>query len=375
MRLRFFQVFALLLVAFGAFAGVARALDFDDDDPDPIRVEVGQIVNYKIGTHAGCLPHRVVITGGVLPPGLKLSQVDDHTALIDGIPTDGGHWDVWLAVKDCENKSAEALFRFDISHRSYAIKTQSLPPATAGSSYSFKLEAGDHPTRFADWKVTSGSLPAGLSLNPPDGVISGTPTATGSSTFNVTVTGNGDDGNLRTDSKQFTLNVTNAIAINTARRSAEVGVPFRSALTATGGSTPYTWSAVGLPPRLTIGPDGVISGVPTQAGLFAVNAHLVDANGVAKDAAVAIVVYRRLAITTTKLPAATAGHAYRFKVATRGGAPGLRWTGKLPGGLTLSARTGTITGKPVRSGSFSVTLRVRDTVGAVSTRTLVLRVR
>jgi Putative Ig domain len=374
MRFRFLRVFALLAVLAGAFAGVARALDFDDDDPDPIRAEVGQVVNYKIGTHAGCLPHRVVITNGTLPPGLKLTQVDDHTALVSGVPTDGGEWDVWLAVKDCENKSAEALFQFEIARRSYGIKTASLPPATAGSPYSFKLEAGDHPTRSAEWKVTSGSLPAGLSLNAPDGVISGTPTATGSSTFTVTVTGNGDDGNLRTDSKQFTLSVTTAIAINTSRRAAEVGVPYRSALTATGGAAPYKWSASGLPAGLTVGSDGVISGVPTRPGLFAVNAHLVDATGVAKDAAVAIVVYRRLAIATTKLPAASAGHAYRFKVATRGGASALRWSGKLPRGLTLGARTGTITGKPARAGSFSVTLRVRDAVGAVATRKLVLSV-
>jgi Putative Ig domain len=375
MRFRFFRVFALLAVLAGAFAGVARALDFDDDDPDPIQVEVGQIVSYKIGTHAGCLPHRVVITGGVVPPGLKLSQVNDHTALIDGIPTEGGEWDLWLAVKDCENRSAEALFKFVISHRSYAIKTTSLPPATPGAPYSFKLEAGDHPTRFAEWKITSGSLPAGLSLNANDGVISGTPTTAGASTFTVTVTGNGDDGNLRTDSKQFTLNVTTAIAINTARRAAEVGIRYRSALSATGGQTPYKWSASGLPAGLTVGSDGVISGVPTRAGLFAVTAHLVDSNGVSKDAAVALVVYQHLVIRTSRLPAAAAGHAYRFKVATRGGVPALRWSGTLPRGLTIAARTGTISGKPASKGSFSVTVRVRDALGAISTKKLTLSVR
>ncbi|HMC68352.1 MAG TPA: Ig domain-containing protein, partial [Mycobacteriales bacterium] len=289
MRFRLIRVVALFSVLAGAFAGVAHALDFDDDEPDPIRIEVGEILNYKIGTHAGCLPHRVVITGGVIPPGLKLSQVNDHTALVDGIPTEQGVWNVWLAVKDCENKSAEALFTFEISHRSYGIKTTSLPPATAGSPYSAKLEAGDHPTRFADWKVTSGSLPAGLSLNAADGTISGTPTATGASTFTVTVTGNGDDGNLRTDSKQFTLNVSTAIAVSTSVRAAEVGIPVHSSLSATGGLAPYKWSATGLPAGVSVGSDGVLSGVPTQAGSFRVAAHLVDAAGATKDATVTLV--------------------------------------------------------------------------------------
>jgi large repetitive protein len=374
MRLRFIRVVALLALLAGAFAGVARALDFDDDDPDPVQIEVGMVVHYVIGTHAGCLPHHVIITNGVLPPGLKLSQVDDHTALVDGVPTDGGSWRVWMAVKDCENKSAEALFDFEVGRRTYGIKTSSLPSATPGSPYSFRLDAGDHPTRFAEWKVTSGSLPAGLSLNAPDGVISGTPTSAGSSTFTVTVTGNGDDGKLRTDSKQFTLNVSSAIAINTARRAAEVGVPYRSALTATGGQAPYRWSATGLPAGLTVGSDGVISGVPNRAGLFAVTARLVDASGATKDAAVALVVYQHLSIRTTRLPAAVAGHAYRFKVATRGGVPAFRWSGKLPRGLTLATRTGTISGKPASKGSFSVTVRVRDALGAISTKKLTLSV-
>jgi hypothetical protein len=378
MRFRFIRVLALLAVLAGAFAGVARALDFDDDDPDPIRVEVGQVVNYKIGTHAGCAPHRVVITGGVLPPGLKLTQVDDHTARVDGIPTEQGIWNVWLAVKDCENRSAEALFPFEITRRTYGIKTTSLPPATAGSRYTAKLEAGDHPTRFADWKVTNGSLPAGLSMSPNDGTISGTPTTTGASTFTVTVTGNGDDGNLRTDSKQFTLNVATAIAINASVRTAEVGVPVRSSLAATGGQAPYTWSATGLPAGVSVRPDGVLSGVPRQAGRFTLTAHLVDASGATKDATVTLVVRPRLAITAKGLPAGAAGRTYSVRVAFRGGVPSFRWTvssGSLPRGLKLAARTGTITGKPARKGTFTLTVRVRDALGAVSAKRLVLRVR
>jgi putative Ig domain-containing protein len=378
MSVRFLRILALLMVLAGAFAGVARALDFDNDDPAPVNLEVGEILNYKIGTHAGCLPHHVIITGGELPPGLKLTQVDDHTALVSGVPTEQGQWNVWLAVKDCENKSAEALFTFNISHRSYAILTSSVPSAVAGSPYSFKLQAGDHPTRFADWKVTAGSLPAGLSLNENDGTISGTPTATGSSTFTVTVTGNGDDGNLRTDSKQFTLNVSTAIAVSGSAAPAEVGVPVRSSLTATGGQTPYTWTATGLPPGVSVGSNGALGGVPTSAGRYTIAAHLVDANGAAKDATVTLVVRAHVAITAKSLPTATSGHAYRAKIAMRGGVAAFRWSlagGSLPRGLKLAAKTGTIAGKAASGGTFHVTVRVRDALGASATKKLVLRVR
>ena len=66
-----------------------------------------------------------------------------------------------------------------------------LPPAQQGVPYSFTLTAsgGNPPYTFA---ITSGALPAGLSLNGATGVISGTPTGTMPSllvvTFSVTDT-------------------------------------------------------------------------------------------------------------------------------------------------------------------------------------------
>lgn len=58
---------------------------------------------------------------------------------------------------------------------------------TIGVAYSETISAqgGTAPYTFA---VTSGSLPTGLSLNTSTGIISGTPTAAGSFTFNIEVT-------------------------------------------------------------------------------------------------------------------------------------------------------------------------------------------
>ena len=377
MRFRFIRVLILLALAAGAFAGVARALDFDDEDPEPVRAEVGMVVEYEIGTHAGCLPHHVVVDNGTLPPGLQLSQLNDHTALVSGVPTESGSWNVWLAVKDCDNRSAEALFTFEISHRSYGIKTTSLPPATAGSPYTFKLEAGDHPQRSEEWKVTSGALPAGLALNAENGTISGTPTAGGTSTFTLTVTGNGDDGNLRTDSKQFTLSVTGGMAISGSLGPAEVGVPVRGSLDVSGGQAPYRWSATGLPRGVTVSTSGALAGVPTRAGSYSVSAHVVDAAGAAKDATVTLLVRPHVAIATKSLPRARSGGAYRARIAVRGGVAGFRWTvaGSLPRGLKLSTAAGAITGKAARAGTFRFTVRVRDALRAVAARKLVLVVR
>jgi hypothetical protein len=378
MRFRFLRIIIVLAVAAAAFAGIARALDFDDEDPEPPRAEIGLLYHYEIGTHAGCIPHHVVVVSGQLPPGLKLTQIGYQTALVDGIATEAGTFSAWLAVKDCENRSAEALFTFEVWPRRFGIDTQGVKPAVAGSSYSFTFATWGIPSNTT-WELAGGALPAGLTLS-KEGVLAGTPTAAGSFTFTVKATGNAKDfSGTRVDSREFTLNVTAPLAVRLSRPAVEVGVPARASLVASGGAGPYTWSATGgLPAGLTIGPDGALRGVPKRPGSYSVTLRLVDANGSITNVQVRLVVRGRLAIATQHLPGAEAGHAYRAQLAVRGGVGGLRWgvvRGALPRGLKLAAQTGTVSGTPSAAGSFRLALRVRDALGAVSSKTLLRTVR
>jgi hypothetical protein len=373
MRFRLVGIVSVLAALLAAFAGVARALDFDDEDPHPPHPEIGLVYNYEIGTHAGCLPHRLVILSGAFPPGLTLTQVNDHTGLVSGIATEEGTFSVWLAVRDCDNRSAETLFTFDVWGRRFSIATPSLAPAAVGSPYSATLATAGISSNTT-WALKTGTLPAGLTLS-KEGVISGTPTAVGSSTFTVQATGVAKDfTGTRIDSHEYTLNVT-ALTASLSRAVAEVGVPVRMAVVANGGQAPYAWSAGSVPAGLTLAGDGTLSGVPAKSGAYTFTAHLVDANGATKDVALRLVVRARLAITTKALRGATAGHAYRAKLAVRGGVGPLSWAASLPRGLKLSAKTGTIAGSPASAGTFRVKVRVRDSLGARSTRTLLLSVR
>ncbi|MFL5950844.1 MAG: Ig domain-containing protein [Gaiellaceae bacterium] len=376
MRFRFFRVLTLLAVLAATFAGVAQALDFDDEDPQPPHPEIGLVYHYEIGTHAGCLPHRLIITSGQLPPGLTLTQMNDHTGLVSGVATEAGTWSAWMAVKDCENKSAEALFTFDVWARRFGIDTASLPSATAGSSYSTTLATWGIPS-VTTWQITKGSLPAGLTLS-QNGVISGTPTGGGSSTFTVGATGNAKDfTGLRVDSREFTLNVTTPLSVHLSRAALEVGFAARVPVQVNGGAPPFKVTADGLPAGTTMGSDGVISGAPTRAGSYLVTVHLVDATGSTTNAQLRIVVRAKLAIATRGLAAASAGRKYAARLSVRGGVPAVRWSragGSLPRGLTLAAN-GTLAGTPRAAGSYRVTLRVRDALGASVKKTFVLTVR
>jgi uncharacterized repeat protein (TIGR03803 family) len=67
-----------------------------------------------------------------------------------------------------------------------AVTTASLPGGFTEAAYSAALAAADGLAPYT-WSVTSGSLPAGLTLNATTGVISGTPTQAGTSNFTVAV--------------------------------------------------------------------------------------------------------------------------------------------------------------------------------------------
>ena len=67
-----------------------------------------------------------------------------------------------------------------------AVASTSLPAGMVGSSYNTTLKASGGAGTYT-WTLQSGSLPAGLTLNASTGVISGTPTAAGTSNFTVAV--------------------------------------------------------------------------------------------------------------------------------------------------------------------------------------------
>lgn len=85
-------------------------------------------------------------------------------------------------------------------HGALAVSTSSLAGGTVGSGYSQTLAASGGNGAYT-WSVTSGSLPAGLSLASSTGVISGTPTAAGTSTFTVRV----ESGDGQSATKELTI--------------------------------------------------------------------------------------------------------------------------------------------------------------------------
>lgn len=104
---------------------------------------------------------------------------------------------------EANSGSSQALFLAGAPTLSLAGRM--LPDATAGDAYSASLSATGGTGNYT-WSLTSGSLPAGLSLNSSTGVISGTATNQTSSTFTVGISDNGPPA--QTASASFSITVT-----------------------------------------------------------------------------------------------------------------------------------------------------------------------
>lgn len=83
--------------------------------------------------------------------------------------------------------SSAAALTVTASQSALAITTTSLANGISGKAYSATLQASGGTSPYT-WSLASGTLPAGLTLNANTGIISGTPTTTGSSSFTVQVT-------------------------------------------------------------------------------------------------------------------------------------------------------------------------------------------
>ncbi len=81
-------------------------------------------------------------------------------------------------------------------------------------------------------------------------------------------------------------------------RFGTVGSPYRAQMQGGGGAPPYTWSAINLPPGLSIDQtSGAISGTPTTAGSYPTTFTVMDSDGIQNQASLAITIKAAAALS------------------------------------------------------------------------------
>ena len=226
------------------------------------------------------------------------------------------------------------------------------------------------------WSLTSGTLPPGLSLTPGTGVISGTPTTTGSYPITVQVTDSETTPATATGSFTITINPIPPLQVTTSSLTVGTqGVRYSDSLAATGGVPPYSWSLSSgpLPAGLTLSGTGVISGTPNGlSGSFPITVQVTDTlgNHASSSGLTLPISAGPLVVTTAALPTGTQSVPYSATLAAAGGTPPYTWSirfGTLPNGLSLNTSTGVISGTPTGTGDSSLEFQVKDSASPPAT--------
>jgi hypothetical protein len=344
----------------------------------PAGVE-GTAYNQTVAVTGGAGTLTYAISVGALPAGLSLNG---STGAITGTPTGpNGTANFTVKVTDSNTgaggpQSATKPLSITVNlPPAPSITTTSLPNATQGAAYGQTIAAtgGLTPYTFSIVVPGTGTLPAGLTLSSA-GVISGTPTGLGTSSFTVKLTDSSNPSQSATQNLSIKVVPAPVVITTTSLPNGIVNTPGYSAtLTSTGGAPPITWSWAAqagstLPPGLVLGPTtGTISGTPTSAGTFNVTVTASDSSVPALTASknLSITVIPQLVITTSSpLPNGITNTAYSDFLASTGGSGAIVWSltsgSTLPANLGLNSANGQISGIPATAGTFNFTVQAAD---------------
>lgn len=258
-----------------------------------------------------------------------------------------------------------------------------LPDGQVGVAYSQTVSqvGGTPPIVFS---VSSGTLPAGLTLNSVTGDITGIPTTAGTSVFTITAT----DVNGCLGFTDYTITMASAGACPvitlspSAVQNGVVGSPYmRQLVTSPTTAVLFVISAGSLPPGITLSPTGFLSGFPTTPGTYVFTVTSTDANGCQGARNYTIIISGicpLITLSPSTLPNGTLRRFYNQTVSAPAGTPPVTFlvtSGALPPGLNLDPVTGIISGTATMTGTFYFTITATDINGCQGAQAYIINIR
>lgn len=308
----------------------------------------------------GIAPYTFVVSAGALPPGMSLSGA----GVLSGAPTASGTFNTTVTATDANGQTGARAYAVQVAAPTIVVTPATLPSPAQGLAYSatFSASGGVAPYSFS----ATGTLPPGLSLT-TGGVLSGTPTAPGTSTFTVLATDSSGGAGPHSGSQSYTLSTSAGPSIDqTSVPAATVGSAYSTTLSATGGTAPYSFALVSgaLPAGIVFSSGGAFSGTPTDAGSFALTVRVTDSNGVTSQQSFVLSASAPTLVLTPAAGSLQADYAvaYSTPFAGSGGTAPYTYTatGALPAGISLNAATGVLSGTATQSGNFPIAVTVTD---------------
>ena len=308
------------------------------------------------------------LTGSGAPDGLV---VNSTLGTISGSPLNLGTFTLVLTVTNITGNDSRTI-TLSVVAPPPVISSAAAAGGRVGTPFTFAIVASNSPTAYA-----ATNLPAGLVVDPATGAISGTPTAAGTSTVQLTATNaSGSVSQPLVIVIDPPLNVP--VYTGPLNPSGTQGSVF--SFTPAFGTVTAAYALTGtLPTGLSFAPaTGIISGTPTQTGSFPVTLSATNAGGTTAVSLTLVINAAPAAPVITSnsiVPGARVGTAFSFQLTSTGtpAASSYSATG-LPAGLSLAAGTGLISGTPTAFGSFAVTVSATNSAGTGPTSILTISV-
>ncbi len=336
---------------------------------------VGSAYSQTISASGGNGTYSYAVTAGSLPAGLSLNA---STGALTGTPTAGGAFSFTITATDTASATGNKAYSVTVAAPTISFSPTTLTAGTVGSAYSQSISGSGGTAPYGSYIVKTGALPAGLSLS-SGGVVSGTPTAGGTFTFTVqgTDSSTGSGPYSATSSTiSLTIGAPTLSFTPTTLTGGTVGVAYSQSISGSGGTAPYgsfTLASGSLPPGLSLGSGGTVSGTPTAAGTYTFTVSAQDSStGSGPYSGTSSTISLTIGAPTLSLSpgagaltAASRGSAYSQTFSTSGGTSPYTYSiaaGSLPAGLTLSSG-GVLSGTPTVEGNFSFTVTATDSSG------------
>lgn len=336
---------------------------------------VGQIFSQTFTAAPASGSYTYSIPPAAVPPGLTFNTV---TGILSGTPTIPGTYGFTLSASAFGVCTGEQSYSLTINCPAITISPAgpALHAGVIGEAYSQQLTA-NNASGTVNFTLSSGALPLGLTMSLA-GLISGTPTQSGTANFIVLAT----DANGCTSTASYSLTVScPAITISPLTLpAATTQVSYNQTVSAAPSGTVYNFAttAGALPTGLTLGSTtGVISGTPTAAGTYTFTITATGFGACTGTREYTITVASSCAafsFSPATLPVGLKGAAYNTTfttVSANGAVSYSRTAGTLPAGLSLAA-AGALTGTPTAAGSFDFTITATDVQGCTFSRSYTL---
>jgi hypothetical protein len=272
--------------------------------------------------------------------------------------------------------NANALFLFKIGSTLTTASSSSVTVVNNGGSTCNKVF----------WQVgSSATLGTGTSFTGDILALFSITLTTGSNTNGRALARNGavtlDTNNVNTCG----VSICPIITVNPASLpNGSVGTPYSQTVSASGGTSPYTFSlsSGSLPTNLLLnGATGAITGTPTTVGTFTFTITATDATGCSGSRLYTITIASpgcpAIILSPATLPPGQILVPYVQTITASGGTAPYTFAiagGALPAGLSLNPATGLISGTPLVMGLFNVTIRATDAAGCQGARTYALAI-